>query len=292
MARCAALGRGIWYRSAVSTPPLFVVTRAQLGFVLNVDREMLQDLKLGPAGQPAQLSRPVDGELEESGESLHNPLLAALVLNCFYTLKREVNAIRLGVQSGQYFDSNSQIVLLISRSHARKHGRKTTRGYGDSRPSPGAAHAGWDDERMSENAAPVFSQLNIVVSDMGATLAFYRRLGLPVEGEPDTVHARAALPNGLLLEWDTAEFAAQWDSGSRGATPNSTVIGFAVATRQGVDDLYADLTAAGYHGRQRPWDAFWGARYAIVEDPDGNPVGLMSPIEAEHRSPPAQAPAT
>jgi uncharacterized glyoxalase superfamily protein PhnB len=70
------------------------------------------------------------------------------------------------------------------------------------------------------------------------------------------------------------------------------VIGFAVATRQGVDDLYADLTAAGYHGRQRPWDAFWGARYAIDEDPDCNPVGLMSPIEAEHRSPPAQAPAT
>jgi predicted enzyme related to lactoylglutathione lyase len=28
--------------------------------------------------------------------------------------------------------------------------------------------------------------------------------------------------------------------------------------------------------RQPPYDAFWGSRYAIVEDPDGNPVGLMS----------------
>src|SRR5580658_11062222 len=128
MARCAALGRGIWYRSAVSTPPLFVVTRAQLGFVLNVDREMLQDLKLGPAGQPAQLSRPVDGELEESGESLHNPLLAALALNCFYTLKREVNAVPLGVQRRQYLHSNRQLVLLISRRPARTHRRQTTGG--------------------------------------------------------------------------------------------------------------------------------------------------------------------
>ena len=27
-----------------------------------------------------------------------------------------------------------------------------------------------------------------------------------------------------------------------------------------------------------------GARYAVVEDPDGNPVGLMSPIDAARRT--------
>ena len=27
------------------------------------------------------------------------------------------------------------------------------------------------------------------------------------------------------------------------------------------------------------YDAFWGARYAIVEDPDGHTVGLMGPID-------------
>jgi uncharacterized glyoxalase superfamily protein PhnB len=37
---------------------------------------------------------------------------------------------------------------------------------------------------------------------------------------------------------------------------------------------------------QAPFDAFWGARYAIVEDPDGIAVGLMSPISANRRSPP------
>jgi catechol 2,3-dioxygenase-like lactoylglutathione lyase family enzyme len=144
---------------------------------------------------------------------------------------------------------------------------------------------------MNDNAAPVFSQLNMVVRDMGTTLAFYRRLGLPVQGGPDSVHATASLPNGFLIEWDTAEFAAQWDSGSRGPAANGTVIGFAVASRRAVDDLYADLTAAGYRGHQRPYDAFWGSRYAIVEDPDGNPIGLMSPMADEHRSKPSQAPA-
>ena len=51
-----------------------------------------------------------------------------------------------------------------------------------------------------------------------------------------------------------------------------------------MDARYADLTAAGYRGQQPPWDAFWGARYAVVEDPDGNPVGLMSPIDPARRS--------
>ena len=50
-------------------------------------------------------------------------------------------------------------------------------------------------------------------------------------------------------------------------------------SRDAVDEIYEDLTAAGYTGEQRPYDAFWGARYAIVNDPDGNSVGIMSPID-------------
>jgi hypothetical protein len=56
--------------------------------------------------------------------------------------------------------------------------------------------------------------------------------------------------------------------------------------RQAVDDRYAELTSAGYRGRQSPFDAFWGARDAIVADPDGNDVGLMSPAEDSRPSSP------
>jgi uncharacterized glyoxalase superfamily protein PhnB len=45
-----------------------------------------------------------------------------------------------------------------------------------------------------------------------------------------------------------------------------------------VDALYAELTAAGTRGRREPWDAFWGQRYAQVEDPDGNVVDLFAPL--------------
>jgi hypothetical protein len=63
------------------------------------------------------------------------------------------------------------------------------------------------------------------------------------------------------------------------------VLGFKVESRERVDEIYADLTAAGYRGQQPPYDAFWGARYAVIEDPDGNAVGIMSPVDPDRRSP-------
>ena len=136
--------------------------------------------------------------------------------------------------------------------------------------------------------------LNVVVDDMAATLDFYGRLGVAVPG-PDKAaggHLQLRMPGGFSLELDTAESAQLWHAGWR-ADPSSVrvVIGFALPTREAVDDRYAELTSAGYQGRQSPFDAFWGARYAIVADPDGNDVGLMSPIEESRRTwPPQQSP--
>lgn len=133
---------------------------------------------------------------------------------------------------------------------------------------------------------PVPDQFNLVVSNMEATVAFYRRLGLTI---PDTDpafqahHRSAQAEGGIDLDFDSTAFARHWDKGWRGGMG---ALGFKVDSREAVDQIYADLTAAGYRGQQSPFDAFWGARYAIVEDPDGNPVGIMSPIEPERRSEP------
>ena len=136
---------------------------------------------------------------------------------------------------------------------------------------------------------PVFGQLNIVVADMSASVAFYRRLGLEVDdtGPWATQHVEIAMPNGFSIDLDAVEFARRWDAGWHGhAGPGRNVIGFHVASRAAVDEVYADVTVAGYVGQQPPYDAFWGARYAIVEDPDGNPIGIMSPRDPSRRSAP------
>lgn len=135
--------------------------------------------------------------------------------------------------------------------------------------------------------------LNLVVGDIEASAEFYRRLG--VVSPPSAVtggHVALKTPSGFSLELDEAESAQLWHAGFR-SDPASVgiVIGFALESREAVDDRYAELTSAGYQGRQPPFDAFWGARYAIVADPDGNDVGLMSPIEDSRRyDPPEQSP--
>ena len=50
-----------------------------------------------------------------------------------------------------------------------------------------------------------------------------------------------------------------------------------------VDATYARATGAGYDGRQAPWDTFWGQRYAMLADADGNRVDLFAAIAPEGR---------
>jgi uncharacterized glyoxalase superfamily protein PhnB len=55
-------------------------------------------------------------------------------------------------------------------------------------------------------------------------------------------------------------------------------LAFACESPAEVDAAYAELTAAEGTAAMEPWDAFWGMRYAIVHDPDGNPVDLFAPL--------------
>jgi uncharacterized glyoxalase superfamily protein PhnB len=140
------------------------------------------------------------------------------------------------------------------------------------------------------DARPVLDQINIVAGDMEATVAFYRRLGVDIPDyspEWDPHHRTAVMEGGIDFDIDSIEHARQWDSGWPGVDGEGRiVIGFKVATSDDVDRIYNDLIGAGYTGQQPPYDAFWGARYAIVADPDGNPVGLMGPQDPTRRARP------
>jgi catechol 2,3-dioxygenase-like lactoylglutathione lyase family enzyme len=133
---------------------------------------------------------------------------------------------------------------------------------------------------------PVLNQVNMVVTDMSATVAFYRRLGLTIpETDPDWAshHRTAEMPGDIDLDFDSAEFARVWDKGWASG-PRMGVLGFSVSSREAVNDIYRDLTEGGYTGEQQPYDTFWGTRYAVIQDPDGNPVGIMSPVDPARRS--------
>ena len=120
--------------------------------------------------------------------------------------------------------------------------------------------------------------VEIVVRDMAASLAFYRRLGLDVPADADGApHVEVEL-GGVRLAFDTEDTIRSFDAGwTRPAGGGHRMaLAFACDSPAAVDAAWAELTGAGYDGHLPPWDAPWGMRYAVVHDPDGNPVDLFA----------------
>ncbi|MGR6913090.1 VOC family protein [[Actinomadura] parvosata] len=129
---------------------------------------------------------------------------------------------------------------------------------------------------------PTLNTIDIVVSDMDATIAFYAHLGLEFKLDPSTPgHAACDLPNGLHMMLDTESFRTPflpgWSAPSGGPR---TLLCFEFDAPDGVDAKYAELVKAGYRGIQEPFDAFWDMRYATVADPDGNGIDLYAALPA------------
>jgi uncharacterized glyoxalase superfamily protein PhnB len=124
-------------------------------------------------------------------------------------------------------------------------------------------------------------QVNIIAADFEATIAAYRALGLDIadaeEWPPGTggLHTHAVEDDGAAIDFDNVAMARMW--APEWDDPAGIVLSFYVPSAEEVDRRYADAVAAGWTSRQSPYDAFFGARYAIVEDADGNVFGFMGP---------------
>lgn len=121
------------------------------------------------------------------------------------------------------------------------------------------------------------NMLGVIVRDMRAALRFYRLLGLDIpaseDEEPFVMHR---MGSGVSIFFDTV-FAARYDP--EHALPAGVGYGslyeFYLGDDAAVDAKYAELTAAGYHGRMAP-ERTSGPYAAMVDDPDGNVVLLTS----------------
>lgn len=124
---------------------------------------------------------------------------------------------------------------------------------------------------------PRLDLIGIITSDMAASLAFYRRLGLDIPADADTApHVEAALPGGMRLAWDTEDVVRSFDPGWTPPTGDRLGLNFLCDSPADVDAVYAELTGAGYRGHLKPWNAEWGQRYAVVLDPDGCGVSFFA----------------
>jgi catechol 2,3-dioxygenase-like lactoylglutathione lyase family enzyme len=129
-----------------------------------------------------------------------------------------------------------------------------------------------------------FEAIGMVVADLARSVAFYGELGLefpePLDPEGHG-HVEASLPGGLRFMLDTEEtirsFDPEWAPPSGGGHRSATA--FRCDSPADVDETYGRLLQVGGRAHKEPWDAFWGMRYAQVDDPDGNVVDLFADLE-------------
>ena len=123
---------------------------------------------------------------------------------------------------------------------------------------------------------PQLDALGIVSADLDRSRAFYRLLGIEVAEGDD--HVEANLPNGIRLMFDTEDVIRSFRPDWQRATGNQVALAFACDSPADVDETYARVVEAGFHGEKEPWDAFWGHRYAQLADPDGVSVDLFAAL--------------
>ena len=121
--------------------------------------------------------------------------------------------------------------------------------------------------------------LGLVVGDMTASLQFYRLLGLEIPAEMDgEAHVEIVLPGGFRMAWDTLELMQGIYPDWVEPVGQRMTLAFKCESPSAVDSLYEQVRQSGYGVHQAPWDAFWGQRYAVVLDPDGNLVDLFAEL--------------
>jgi uncharacterized glyoxalase superfamily protein PhnB len=123
---------------------------------------------------------------------------------------------------------------------------------------------------------PQLAALGIVASDLERSRAFYRLLGVEIAEGDD--HVEATLPNGMRLMFDTESVIRSFRPDWQRETGNQLALAFECASPADVDETYARVVEAGFHGEKEPWDAFWGHRYAQLQDPDGVGVDLYAAL--------------
>jgi uncharacterized glyoxalase superfamily protein PhnB len=120
--------------------------------------------------------------------------------------------------------------------------------------------------------------IGIVVSDLGRSIQFYRLLGLEVPETPGEGHVETTLASGARLMFDSEETVKSFRPDWTRQAGNQLTLAFECNSPTEVDETYARAIDAGFRGEKEPWDAFWGQRYAQLQDPDGVPVDLYAAL--------------
>lgn len=119
--------------------------------------------------------------------------------------------------------------------------------------------------------------VGVASSDFKKTAAFYGLLGFEFpDFKDDEQHIETVPKDGSTkLMLDAKEMMKDL-IGEEPKPGNHSVFAVEYDSPKEVDAVANRVKAAGFKVVTEPWDAVWGQRYAVVQDPDGYRVDLYA----------------
>ena len=121
--------------------------------------------------------------------------------------------------------------------------------------------------------------IGIVVADLPRAIRFYRLIGLAFpDVAPGEDFVQVSTGNGYRISLNSQELDKSLTPNWEPARGQRVTLAFRCDSPAHVDATFRAVVEAGHEGLKAPWDAFWGQRYAMVQDPDGAVISLFAPL--------------
>lgn len=124
----------------------------------------------------------------------------------------------------------------------------------------------------------ILDAVGIVCGDLKESQRFYNLLGLQFQQAGGPEHVEATTTTGLRLMLDSEALMKKINPDFVKPTGSGMTLGFKQESVAGVNEVYDTVIKSGFVGTKAPYDAFWGQRYASIQDPDGNPIDLFADL--------------
>ncbi|PIZ62380.1 glyoxalase [Candidatus Roizmanbacteria bacterium CG_4_10_14_0_2_um_filter_39_13] len=120
--------------------------------------------------------------------------------------------------------------------------------------------------------------VGIASSNIKKTLEFYELLGFEF-GKPMGDHYESLVASSSVKLMIDGKETIKNIIGEDPKPGNHSSFAIQYDSPQEVNDVVSKIQQSGFIIFKEPWDAFWGQRYAVVEDPDGYKVDLYAQLE-------------
>ena len=120
--------------------------------------------------------------------------------------------------------------------------------------------------------------VGIVSENIQLSLKFYELLGVHLQEKGGPDHWEGSTPSGVRLMLDSLDLIKRISPDWKEPVGSGVILCFKQDSSEQVDELFLTVIEAGFKPIKAPWDAFWGQRYASVQDPDGNQIDIFAPL--------------